>query len=740
MRSFSVSINEKPAVDCDSNVYPALFYLNFNAVKAGAVQFKDLTFPEVMIACMCIDLTAAGLQMTSSGKETLAARWFVLASASNQIVAAATVVAMLARIRYNYMFSSGQCAFITWWGRIESCTGPSASTWLYIAVRWCILYHGLWLDWRHSQNFHVMEKDWRSLANGDQETDKQKSEYDQTDYQYMRLRATVFSKWLELLPSILVGMAGVETLVRRIPIDSLITDWGQSAALVLAIAGGIHWAYVIYQVLLELLDPDDRKLRSVNYPRYNRDSHPKEADLKDKLFVAVKEGDNKAIRRVLRQQPDLIDAVDDDNMTALLYAVSLDNLDLVIELMSPKHRANPTMVDTIPAVSLAAQKGSMKVLKYFIPKAAAEKSSSLQPTQRIRQLFARNLTMMFLSKNRRQLNPHQLDIEGRSLLWLAAVNEHKEAIEHICAVWSQDAIYEAFSTPGQSANHNLLWELAITNKHQVIKDAVLGVCPQDIQLKTLREAADQFRTSASSNQVLHTLLKSGLGALEIDGEGSTILHRLCSGNDFVSRLVLFKLVRDHMESGKPVDMLDKKHRTPFHVACLSPQDQEGHLSSELYLAGASPFEKDLRGETPFSLVIKTRKEHVAKSFFQSPEKIGEAKLLSHLLAVHDDAASWLCSLGVIWSAQKFQGVPLIFHVLDHGHVSLLTALLMQAPWPQDCIEAVQYENQSDTASKTSWIRARLKPILEQTSEEDRERCRLSIERGGGAQYLSDPSE
>lgn len=68
MRSFSVSINEQPAVDCDSNIFLALFYLNFNVVKAGAMPFKDLTFPEVMIACMCIDLTAAGLQMTSSGK------------------------------------------------------------------------------------------------------------------------------------------------------------------------------------------------------------------------------------------------------------------------------------------------------------------------------------------------------------------------------------------------------------------------------------------------------------------------------------------------------------------------------------------------------------------------------------------------------------------------------------------------------------------------------------------------
>jgi hypothetical protein len=43
-------------------------------------------------------------------------------------------------------------------------------------------------------------------------------------------------------------MAGIKTLVHRIPIDSAINDWGQSAASVLAIASSIHRIYVILQV------------------------------------------------------------------------------------------------------------------------------------------------------------------------------------------------------------------------------------------------------------------------------------------------------------------------------------------------------------------------------------------------------------------------------------------------------------------------------------------------------------
>lgn len=665
MHSFSVSINQGAVVDCDFDISSALFYLNFNAVKAAAVQFKDLTFPEVMIACMCIDLTAAGLQMTTSGKETLASRWFVLASALNQIVAATIVVAMLARIRNNYSISSDHCALINWWGRIDSCTGPSASTWLYIAVRWCITYHGLWLDWRHSQTFHIMEKEWRLLANGDQETDKQKSEYDQTEYQYMRLRATVFSKWLEFIPSILVGMAGIETLVRRVPLDSLITDWGQSAALALAIAGGIHWAYVIYQVLLELLEPDYRKLRSVNYSRYHRDSHPKEEDLDVKFIEAARTGDAKAVRRLLQQNAD-VDTIDDDKMTALLYAVKLDNLDLVIELMSAKPPANPTRADVTPAVSFAAEKGSMQVLQYFIPKAAAESSSSLQPTQRVRQLFVRNLTMVFLSKKRAQLNPYQSDLKGRSLLWLAAVNGHREVVEHICAVWKQDAIYAAFLTTDQSTKRNLLWKMATHNKHNLLEDFILKVCPEDIQVQTLREALDDRYDSASA---ISSLLRCGAGRLEIDEEGSTVLHQLCR-DGLVEPWNFSSFLDPHLVSGLPTDVFDKKHRTPLlvHIAGHDDQNEDQyHYVAELCSMGANPFEQDFDGETPFSLAIKKKNVIAIEAFFLKPGSqtrplndenfidygeefcagfsltIDQEKLLSHLWVLPDDAVSWLCS-------------------------------------------------------------------------------------------------
>lgn len=506
---------------------------------------------------------------------------------------------------------------------------------------------------------------------------------------------------------------------------------------------------MIYQVLLELFAPDDRKLRSVNYPRYNRDSYPKEADLNAKFVAAAKRGDIKAVRHLLRQKAD-VNAIDNDKMTALLYAVGLDNLDLVIELMSPKHRANPTMTDVTPAVSFVVEKGSIKVFQYFIPIVTAEKSSSLEMTQRIRELFARNLTMVFRSEKLPQANLHQLDLGGRSLLWLAAINGHKEAIEHICAVWSQDAIYEAFSTLDKSTKH----KLASTKKHQILGDPILSICPQDIQLQTFREAVSQYFTSQDKIKVISTLLSLGFGSLEIDDEGSTALHQLFRRR-LSARSDVGTFIDAHIASGKPIDLFDKMHRTPLHLASLKFDSRRpSNNIDRLCHGGASPFVKDSNGETPFSLAIETKNWIAASAFCLEPGRktwhedsrllIDQGKLLSQLLVLSNDTVSWLCSLpipgSVISSDRKFQTKPLILHVLDHGHVGFVIALLEQAPWPQDCIEAYQKGNQSDIALPPSVVQEKLKSMLDQMSEEDEQRCRARIEEGGGAQYLSDSSQ
>ncbi|KAK4501068.1 hypothetical protein PRZ48_006874 [Zasmidium cellare] len=701
-----------------------LFYLNFNAVKAAAPRFKKLTFPEVMVACMSIDLTAAGLQMTTSGKESLASRWFVFASGLNQLIAASIVCVMLSRIRHNYAFSTDNCADINWWGRVDSCTGPSKSTWAYLAARWCILLHGLWLDWRYAQDFHRIEKDWRSLASGDQETDKRKSEFEDTAYPYGRLRATVFSKWAEFLPSILVAMVGIEVLVRRVSLDSNITDWGQSAALVLAIAGAIHWGYVIDQVRIELTDRDYRKLRPVDYPRYANEWLPRQSDWNKRLLAAAKEGDIKAMRQTLRHAN--VNHVE-DGMTALLYAVRFDNVDLVIELMSRKPGAQPVIEGATPAVSFAAEHGSLNVLKHFIPEPSPQQEGSIGLKQRMKRAFERNLTMAFRTDAGRSdqvLNP--LDRNDRSILWLAAVNGQKEIIRYVLGVWNPQTTEQEFLKPDQMTKRTLLFELAETGKHKILMSPLLELCPRPILGNTLKQAVEQRNIKA-----LETLVKCRLGPLAVNETGSSIFHLMSS--DPGPNSLLSPLGNLHVRTGQTFDIGDATGRTPLHIAILSNAQEPAKL---LAFYDANPHVKDNSGDTPFWAAIRSQNEDLIaiccyRQFYD------EDLIASIRESPNKVPSAWPSRFR---SSALYSNKPLFLHALEKGYVSLFIALMKTSEgWPQGSLKP-DGKQSSDLSPGPDSLVADLEALLSKMSGDDRTFCEQRIREGGGGAYLKPHQE
>ena len=235
--------------------------------------------------------------MTSSDKSTLAARSFVRLAAINQLVAMLMMVLMLSGIQHIYQ--NDDHTYIVLWRLIDSRNGPSASTWVYITIRCLMLCHGIWLDFCHTSEFDKLKKDWDALAPGDQDYEKGQNDMaKESQYPWARLRTTVFSKWIELLPTVLVGIASVETLSRRLPKPGAITDWSQSAALVLAIAGGLHWVYVLKRAFDALLgQPTGTGTRlllkyAVNYPRYHHDWDPPRRRLEQKAALERQERDS----------------------------------------------------------------------------------------------------------------------------------------------------------------------------------------------------------------------------------------------------------------------------------------------------------------------------------------------------------------------------------------------------------------------------------------------------------------
>jgi hypothetical protein len=341
-----------------------------------------------VIACICIDITAAGLQMTTSDKGTLSARTFVQLSALLQSVAMLMMVIMLANIKYNY--NDVPHTYMIWWGRIDSRTGPSVSTWLYVVLRCLMLLHNIWLDLIHAPSFDMFKKDWDALAPADQELEmKKKKATDEegppsfSDFEWATLSATVFSKWVEWLPTVVVGIASIETVSKRLPKPGEITDWGQSAALVIAIAGALHWLYVIQSPLNALQDIslsgeyEGPKGYDTDFPRYHANWTPNFGRWDDMLVLNADLGSMKYVRRALKHRAN-VDHVDGKGKTALLYAISHskhDRCELFDMIMT--HYPQPAMKGTEHAIFVAAKSGNAETVDRLL-----ERHPDVRPWQK----------------------------------------------------------------------------------------------------------------------------------------------------------------------------------------------------------------------------------------------------------------------------------------------------------------------------------------------------------------------
>ncbi|PPJ61066.1 hypothetical protein CBER1_07418 [Cercospora berteroae] len=521
-----------------------LFYINFNSVKAATPGYKQLTFPEVVLVCISLDLAAATLHMTTSAKDTLAARKFIFASTLNQLVAYGNIIAMLARIRHNY--KGLDCTYLVWWSRIDSCTGPSGPVWMYIAIRGLILLHGIWLDWCHTFSFDSIEEDWSEPAPADQDTDDDKDEI--SKYPYASLPGTVFSKWVDWLPSTIVAISRLEVIVARLPPDASITDWGQSAALVLAIAGAIHWFYVLtWQVGRKLWK--GRETRALNFPRYHKDWNPSITGTGDDLIRPSKAGDLKKIRRALKHDAK-IDYVDPNGrMTALLYAVQRDHVDLVRELMSANYKASPSVPQTRPALLFAVESGSKKTLRFFTD--------------------TKNLSLSELDND-------------RDAIWFAARYGRLQTIELLIEAWKKKSPTDGIRTALKLADERREPALAVAVEAQheeVVKYLVKQL--RDANLTTSYAKALAKATQLRDETALNALLT-------FNPNPETIRTPLCQWpllHDAIATRkadnIIEFLAKSYRTILNTVDVFDAVGRTPLGLAAIHNDEDTASLLWDL---------------------------------------------------------------------------------------------------------------------------------------------------------------
>jgi ankyrin repeat protein len=352
-------------------------YITFNLLKAVTKGFDKLSFLEVIIACICIDGVSALIMMTLSDKTALASRWYVYISGVIQTLAFVVVGVALFRLLQRHEIGGWEstqcCVRVAWWGTISSCEGLSIGTIIYGVFRIATTIHAFTLAYQHMHQY--------DLAKKEQETAHAE---DIPDLVFSRLPTTAFSKWLELLPCALLAAFSVEyTMSKQVSDSGAISDWGQSAAIVTATAGTLHWVYVLGLMvrhapksrhsngLLEQVKSCFRGTYELDYTRAKgmvlKNATPDQTaeELGLDLLASTRIGDLTGVERTIRK----LRARDDKaavwqtrgGMDALSTAANLQNVKLVDALLQAG--ASPELPKTKPALVVAAQNGNAEILR-----------------------------------------------------------------------------------------------------------------------------------------------------------------------------------------------------------------------------------------------------------------------------------------------------------------------------------------------------------------------------------------
>jgi hypothetical protein len=572
--------------------------------------------------------------MTTSDKGTLSARTFVQLSALLQSVAMLMMVIMLANVKHSY--DDVPHTYMIWWGRIDSRTGPSESTWLYVVLRCLMLLHNIWLDLMHAPIFDMFKKDWDALAPADQELEmKKKKATDEggaplfSDFEWVSLSATVFSKWVEWLPTIVVGIASIETVSKRLPKPGEITDWGQSAALVIAIAGALHWLYVVQSPINALQERspsgeyEGPKGYDTDFPRYHANWTPNFGRWDDMLVLNANLGTMKYVRRALKHRAN-VDHVDGQGKTALLYAISHskhDRCELFDIIM--RHYPHPAMEGTEHAIFVAAKSGNAETVDRLL-----ERYPDVWPWQKQ---------------------------DGYTALALAAEAGNEESLKRLLNAWttspespshfqennnSKTPLMAALLKPQWPCAKILLDDLIKSREYDRISNIVSDLF---FGLEIIRPAFLLPGSGKMEKQTSfifqHLLEPDG----HIKGESKTLLHHIAQGEDIWC--IMPSIASLYISHKYSLDGVDEDGCTALLLA--TETRRLDHIDALLQF-NADAFKKDHQGRSAFSLLMEVDDVKSITGIFKiSHEAKFMNRILDNLGSLAPDIYTWLCSRDII---------------------------------------------------------------------------------------------
>jgi hypothetical protein len=124
-------------------------------------SYTALSFWQVMVAVMSLDITSAIVQMALSQKDTLASRWWITLNTISQLLVQASLGIVLGK---TFPFSSGRqdpcqnCVRMVWWGTFDSCKEVPPAFCIYWVVRGLLVMRSCAIGLHHMHYYDLGER------------------------------------------------------------------------------------------------------------------------------------------------------------------------------------------------------------------------------------------------------------------------------------------------------------------------------------------------------------------------------------------------------------------------------------------------------------------------------------------------------------------------------------------------------------------------------------------------------
>jgi hypothetical protein len=241
-------------------------------------SYTALSFWQIMVAVMSLDITSATVQMALSQKDTLASRWWVVLNLISQLLVQASLGIVLGKA---FPFSPTRqdpcqpCVRAVWWGTFDSCNKVPLTFWIYWTLRTVLVMRSCAIGLHHMHFYDFGDRITRGEKSSQEvsrcshllrlltftdpmkkatilgpDSSTKKAWYPRA---FPRMPATTLTDWILWMLPASVALLSLERMLMLFDLSKPgnIEDWGQTTTFMAVVCGLVARAVYLFYAKLK---------------------------------------------------------------------------------------------------------------------------------------------------------------------------------------------------------------------------------------------------------------------------------------------------------------------------------------------------------------------------------------------------------------------------------------------------------------------------------------------------------